>query len=288
MRVNRWVVTALIVAGALMTSRPARGGQAPAQGVLPLEPTKERGSSITPAYEGWFENADGSFTMLIGYFNRNLKQTLDIPVGPNNRIEPGNPDQGQPTYFEVRRQWGLFSIRVPKDFGTRKITWTIVANGETQTVPFTLNKSYAIEPYKESGMGNTPPRLRFSAGGQVFTGPPLGIAQTLTGTVNQPVVIRFWGEDQRGPLEEAGGRGRGGAAAPSFTASLHKHRGPGEIKFENARPSANRETGEVSTTATFSAAGDYVVRVQLNDASGDGGSGFQCCWTNVHIRVTIK
>ena len=73
--------------------------------------------------------------MLVGYFNRNAKEALDIPVGPNNRIEPGGPDMGQPTYFETRRQWGVFTIRVPKDFGTKKLTWTLTANGETNAVP---------------------------------------------------------------------------------------------------------------------------------------------------------
>jgi hypothetical protein len=285
---HKLVVSAVVLlVVATFTKIPARAGQTSTQSALPLEPTRDRGSSITPAYEGWFANADGSFTMLIGYFNRNLKQTLDIPVGPNNRVEPGDPDQGQPTYFEVRRQWGVFSIRVPKDFGTRKLTWTITSNGETQSVPFTLHKNYEIEPYKESGMGNTPPTVTFTRGGRTLTGPPLGIAQQLTGAVMQPVTITFWGDDKRGPLEEPGGRGRG-AAAPPFTASFHKFRGPGEVSFENARPPANRDTGEVSTTATFSAVGDYVVRVQVNDASGDGGAGFQCCWTNVHVGVTVK
>ena len=46
-----------------------------------------------------------------------FKEALDIPVGPNNRIEPGDPDQGQPTFFEIGRQWGVFVIKVPKDFG---------------------------------------------------------------------------------------------------------------------------------------------------------------------------
>ena len=27
----------------------------------------------------------------VGYFNRNTKQELDIPIGPANRIEPGGP-----------------------------------------------------------------------------------------------------------------------------------------------------------------------------------------------------
>ena len=70
---------------------------------LPLQPTKERGANVTAAYEGWYPNPDGTFTLLIGYFNRNRAETLEIPVGPNNRIEPGGPDYGQPhaTFFRA-------------------------------------------------------------------------------------------------------------------------------------------------------------------------------------------
>src|ERR1700751_6172627 len=59
---------------------------------LPFEPSHDAGQSITGAFEGWFANTDGSFSILIGYYNRNLKQKFDIPTGPNNRIEPGGPD----------------------------------------------------------------------------------------------------------------------------------------------------------------------------------------------------
>ena len=72
------------------------------------EPVHAQGDNITGAFEGWFENPDGTFSLLVGYYNRNVKQILDIPVGPNNRIEPGGPDQGQPTHFLSRRQWGMF------------------------------------------------------------------------------------------------------------------------------------------------------------------------------------
>ena len=40
----------------------------------------------------------------------------DIPIGPNNRIEPGGPDMGQPTHFLPGRQYGMFSIPVPREF----------------------------------------------------------------------------------------------------------------------------------------------------------------------------
>ena len=155
--------------------------------VLPMGPARERGASVTPAYEGWYQNDDGSFSMLIGYYNRNSKEALTIPVGPNNKIEPGDPDQGQPTFFEMGRQWGVFVIKVPKDFGDKVIRWTIVANGETQSVPFSLNKGYPITPFKELGMGNQPPTLWFGEGAAKVTGPPVGVAGSFSGVANQPV-----------------------------------------------------------------------------------------------------
>ena len=95
----------------------AAAGQTP--GPLPLEPLGVRGEAVFPALEGWYPNADGTFTILLGYYNRNTAQTLDIPVGPDNRIEPGGPDRGQPTQFLPRRQYGVFSITVPRISVTR-------------------------------------------------------------------------------------------------------------------------------------------------------------------------
>ena len=95
---------------------------------LPMEPLRDSGQSVTGAFEGWFKNADGSFSLLLGYFNRNLKQDLDIPVGPNNSITPGGPDRGQPTHFLAGRQWGTFVVTVPKDFGTGKLTCPVATH----------------------------------------------------------------------------------------------------------------------------------------------------------------
>ena len=44
--------------------------------------------------------------------------------------------------------------------------------------------------------------------------------------------------------------------------------------------------GKASTTATFTAPGEYI-RAQVNDTTGEGGRGFQCCWTNAHVKVTV-
>lgn len=276
------IVAAACVAAAVAAA-PLHGQQAN----LPLEPQKERGTSVTPAYEGWYPNADGSFTMLLGYYNRNARQTLDIPVGPNNRIEPGDADQGQPTHFEVGRQWGVFTIKVPKEFGTKTLTWTIVSNGEKQSIPLTLNKSYTIAPFQEIGMGNTPPVVRFSQGGAKLTGPPVGVAATLSGRVNQPVAVTVRVEDHKSPDQEPGaGRGRGGSSIAQL--SFHKFRGPGRVTFEPARAGAPVQGAKVTANAIFDAPGDYILRVQANDESGEGGSGFQCCWTNAHVKVSVQ
>src|SRR5687767_253302 len=75
---------------------------------LPFTSQKSSGQSVTPAYEGWYRNADGSFTMSFGYYNRNATETVEIPLGAGNSITPGNPNQGQPTTFYPDRHWGVF------------------------------------------------------------------------------------------------------------------------------------------------------------------------------------
>src|SRR6266436_9802382 len=137
---------------------------------LPLAPVHDSGQSVTGAFEGWYQNPDGTYSLLVGYFNRNQKETLDIPVGPNNRIEPGGPDHGQPTHFLPGRQWGVFTITVPGDFGDKKLTWTLSVNGKTTVIPLSLNPLWEVEPFKEAS-GNTPPFIGFSEAGPFVQGP---------------------------------------------------------------------------------------------------------------------
>jgi hypothetical protein len=103
------------------------------------------GQSLEPAYEGWWQNDDGSYTLFFGYMNTNWLQEFDIPTGPDNRFEPGNPDQGQPTHFYPRRNPFLFTIQVPKDFGTKELVWTLTANGQTRKAYASLKADYQID-----------------------------------------------------------------------------------------------------------------------------------------------
>jgi hypothetical protein len=295
--------------GTLVRAGQQGVGQTPSS--LPLTaPIRERGSSISPAFEGWYYDRDGSIRVLVGYFNRNTKQEFDIPVGPNNRIEPGGPDMGQPTHFSPGRQWGVFSFKAPKDLGTNKLTWTIVSNGFTNTITLHTQADYIVEPFLDAANKNTPPTLKFRPDAQGSTGAPNGIAEKYTATVGVPLAITVWASDEgpkiNVPDPSSRGRGRGAAGrgaaagtpgdinpefrpAPPLALTWTKFRGPGDVKFDNQKPAVDRDDkGKSTVNATFSAPGDYILRVEGNDSTGVGGGGFQCCWTNAHVVVAVK
>src|SRR5690349_2122103 len=56
------------------------------------------GQDVAPAFEGWQQNPDGTYSFVFGYLNRNYEEQVDVPIGPNNNIEPGG-DAGQPAHF---------------------------------------------------------------------------------------------------------------------------------------------------------------------------------------------
>jgi hypothetical protein len=173
---------------------------------LPIEPFRQFGSSVTPAFEGWYDNPDGSHTFLIGYLNRNSEQSLDVPIGPNNRIEPGGPDLGQPAHFLPGRQWGMFTITVPKEFTKeQRLTWTIVANGQAMSVPFKLNPDYLVSPFHDVAVNNTPPILRLLEDGPTTQGPRAAVTQAsaLSTNVATPLALNVWASRLERAVAEA-------------------------------------------------------------------------------------
>ena len=259
---------------------------------LPLEPKHDSGQGVTGAFEGWYQNPDGTFNILVGYYNRNLKQDLDIPVGPNNKVEPGGPDQGQPTHFLPGRQWGVFTIKVPKDFGDKKLVWSITVNGKTNTIPVDIDPLWVVAPFVDAEE-NTPPVISFDEGASTLQGPPHGIAKLLTASVGEPLPLTVWvSDDAKIPV--------GALNAPKTPAAVltwTKFRGPGTVTFEKNKPPAEKMEwkapppanfmGKATTNATFSEPGDYILEVAANDWSGEGGRGFQCCWTTGLVKVSV-
>src|SRR5258705_9475139 len=105
-----------------------RFNNAPAVAYAPQLPTElpstkfSSGQNIAPYFEGWIRNADGSFDLVFGYFNRNWQEELAIPAGPENVVEPGPAERGPPRYCLPRpHRWG-FGFRGPKDFGKQAVT----------------------------------------------------------------------------------------------------------------------------------------------------------------------
>jgi hypothetical protein len=258
---------------------------------LPPEPARDSGSSITGAFEGWFKNPDGTFSLLLGYYNRNRMQEVDIPVGPNNALEPGGPDRGQPTHFMPGRAWGLFTVKVPADFGSNKFTWTIVANNKTTVIPVSLKPEWEISPFAEAAVGNTPPVIRFDPQGPSVQG-PLGLMVERTAKVGEPLGLTVWVSDDAKFTSSSGAKPKD-LGAP-VTLKWIPYRAPGRVSFSNDRPAIQKTTGQApfsgtaTTMVTFSEPGEYVVLVTANDYSGEGGSGFQCCWTTGRVKVSVQ
>jgi hypothetical protein len=244
-----------------------------------------RGESVTPSFEGWYRNADGTFSLSFGYMNRNFEEALDIPVGPDNRIEPGPEDRGQPTHFVPRRQTGIFTIVVPRDFGSQKLTWTITAHGQTFSIPGHLRPEWEIDALKEVTNGNTPPLITLSQSAKPGRGPG-GARTSLEVTMPAAATLNVWVTDDR-ITRAQGSQARGAGLGVVWS----KYRGPGNVAFSNFAPVIDK-SGKATTTATFSAPGEYVLRVLAWDDSGGQGlvmaGGFQCCWTNGYVNVSVK
>lgn len=266
---------------------------------LPLEPHHDAGQSITGVFEGWFKNPDGTFSLLFGYYNRNLTETLDIPAGPNNRIEPGGPDRGQPTHFLAGRMWGDFTVTVPQDFGENQLIWTIVANGKATVIPGNLKTDWEISPFIDA-TNNTPPWISFQSfeeGGPAVQGPrPLVASEQAT--VGAPLTLTIWAADDdvvspgtrkpKTPVSITWSMFRGPIVNGQASVATFSNNRPPVEKIEGKMPPKAKFAGKAVTTVTFSDPGEYILQVTANDASGEGGGGFQCCWTNAQMKVSVK
>jgi hypothetical protein len=192
----------MMIGSGILASTARRIALASLAALLLLQPagaqtrfTYSKGQSVSPSYEGWMPNEDGSFTLYFGYMNTNWLEEFDVPIGTDNNIEPGGPDQGQPTHFYPRRNPFLFTIRVPKDFGNKELIWTLSTHGRAEKAYASLKTDYQIDKQVIStevgGDGgslrdelryNTPPELTVEGGAQrtVKVGQPLTLV-TLAG-----------------------------------------------------------------------------------------------------------
>ena len=142
------------------------------QSQRPLSPLPSGGLRVAPFFDGWYPNADGTITFSFGYSNLN-PETIEIPLGPNNFIEPKQYDGRQPTSFSPAapgsdeggagrpivpgRERGVFTVTVPAGFQD-SVVWTLQLGGQTYKVPGTA-KSGAYQLRWPMAMGSIPPTL---------------------------------------------------------------------------------------------------------------------------------
>jgi hypothetical protein len=260
--------------------------------VLATAQEPQSGQNIAPVYEGWEQNADGSFNLIFGYMNRNWNEWIDVPIGPANTLDPGGPDQGQPTHFLPRRNQFVYRVRVPKDFGTREVVWTLTSNGKTEKAYGTLKPDYVVD--------STVMMANFGAGGQLGNVPDLvgNVAprlelegeKTIHAKTGQPVSLVAVATDDGKPHIRnmpalVGAQRPLPNSANGLRVAWFKYRGAGEVTFdppqftvwEDTRDGANSPWAagwkvpaipadhRWTVRAIFKAPGEYVLRCVAHD-----------------------
>jgi hypothetical protein len=254
--------------------------------------TYSSGQPVWPAFEGWEKNDDGSFNLLFGYMNDNWEEELNVPVGPDNNIQPGGPDQGQPTHFYPRRNRFIFKIRVPKDFGQKELVWTLTSQGKQQKAYGSLRPDLVIENVDimsengALGAGSSSPELRADK-------PPVIAIEggkTRTAKVGQPFALTSVVTDDGVPRTrpgqggaQPGGRGRNPQMFPPYRVTVGKvlglhtswyvYRGAGNVTFEpdqikaweDTRNGANSPWAPYWAAPQFPADGKQTVQVTFDE-----------------------
>jgi hypothetical protein len=247
------------------------------------------GQDVVPVFEGWERNPDGTFNLVFGYMNRNYEEQVDIPIGPNNRIEPGPADQGQPEHFYRRRQQFMFKVKVPADFGKKDVIWTLVHAGKTEKAYGSLLETSEIGnlTYQENRGGpgdmnypeepNKAPTIEM-VGSSLLTakkGEPIAITVAVSDDGHPKPRVR------RGPAPEvrrdSDGAIMSGQRENPITQMVVKlnpgatlgvtwtlwRGGPVGVDFEPMR--SNVVDGKATTKVSFDKAGTYRLRAYADD-----------------------
>ena len=272
----------------------------------PLAQQRATGEAVAPMFNGWIRNEDGSVTMIFGFANMNREQVIDVPIGPDNHIEPAQFDGMQPTHFPTysrggfvgRQERGVFAVTVPAEMKKTEVVWTLSYNGYSYSIPGRATSSAYEMSTAGGAYGSLNPAIRFSPNGPESTDREGIYAPRVTATVGKPVTLSAYAQD-RGHRD---GYDVKRLIFPVGTEWI-LHQGPAEPQLEQAKitgrertrlevgeGTAANSTGwtEVSTLATFNVPGDYVIRLRVdNFEAPDSKFDNQCCWSNAYVPVTV-
>ncbi|HYL39171.1 MAG TPA: hypothetical protein VEV17_24850 [Bryobacteraceae bacterium] len=261
-------VLALLLVSALIWWKP-----------MPGQVPEHTGQDVVPVFEGWEQNPDGTYEMYFGYMNRNFSEELNIPVGPNNKFEPGDPDRGQPGFFYPRRQMFLFHVQVPKDWGQKDLTWTLTSHGRTekafghlQPVWLIDNRLIAANVHGSSNLdvvdNDQPPVVKIEPVQAVTYPEPATLKVSVSDDGNPKPGQRR----PRPPQENAATFLNAPLPVqPRWPAGLNvtwiEFRGPGKATFNPAGYQPVVAGKENVTSVTFSEPGTYVLQAVASDSA---------------------
>lgn len=239
-----------------------------------------RGLDISPTFEGWESNLDGTFSFYFGYLNRNSEEEIDVPLGPENSFDLGNGDQGQPTHFYPGRRWFVFKVVVPKDWPKdKRLVWTLTNRGRTNLAKGWLQPEWEIDQLLISknaisdpflGAANTNPSNDNKP--PVITGVP---AQTVT--MPAAAALKVTATDDGLPKPGPGDRG---GKVEGVRIRWILYRGPGKVQFDpDLSPAIYGKPLTSETRVTFSAPGNYRIRAIATDGA---------LFSTYDVDVTVK
>jgi len=263
----------------------------------PLAPVPPDGQRVAPFFDGFYENPDGTITLSFGYSNLNRDRTIEIPLGPDNFIEPKEYDGRQPTSFPIApvpdaggrrdRERGVFTVTVPAGF-KGDVVWTLRHAGQTNKVPGRA-KTGAYGLRWPMASGSIPPLLRFKADGPPGRGPAGIESAPLQAAVGTPLSVTIWMKDDSVRDAETVQIKERGPARAAINVNWYKHTGPGPVTFNPPKSALTELEGTATSAITFTQPGSYLLRVRAdNFGRVDTSAGNQCCWTNGYIRVSVK
>jgi hypothetical protein len=242
-----------------------------------------RGQDVAPVFEGWERNPDGSFNLVFGYLNRNYEEEVDIPLGADNTITMGAEvfgDKGQPTHFYPRRQRFLFKVVVPKDWDKQqKVIWSLTSHGRTDVAKGWLQPEWELSDsviVENMGGGvpdpdNKAPLVKVDTD-QTVTLPG---AATLVATATDDGLPKPYRRAASNPDRDSQPKRPIGVQI-----KWAQYRGPGKVTFApDASAVVHGEPITLTSKATFSVPGTYVLRVTANDGQ---------LYTSRDVTVTVK
>lgn len=243
-----------------------------------------RGQNVAPIFEGWEHNADGTYSLVFGYLNRNYEEEIDVPIGPQNSFTLRGEtfgDKGQPTHFYPRRQRFLFRVVVPADWNKEdKVVWTLTSHGRTDQARGWLQPEWELSPdvlveNMEGGVrdpNNEPPNIQAHSDVSSVT---VSKAATLTAVATDDGLPRPYRRNNSNAAATDSPRRPAGVDIKWI-----QYRGPGKVTFDPASSLVvHGESIHLTSTARFSAPGTYVLRAIAFDGQ---------LFTTQDVTVTVN